>query len=159
MRQCQEFREFRQVQADQRRQEEYAKQGQIVADAISAKMDEAIQAVKQQVGAPPQVIFPPGPPPAGAGTPGAAQEEAPAAVVLSPMQRALVEAHLGKKIKILKGTFEELKGQIMGVWTRDPKAIKNMGEFITNNSPSGSTLPFSKTDRISKYWSVITGLN
>ena len=80
-------------------------------------------------------------------------------MVLSPTQRALVEAHLGKKIKILKGTFEELKDQIMGVWTRDPKAIKNMGEFIANNSPSGSTLPFSKTDRISKYWSVITGIN
>ena len=49
MRHCPEFREFRQVQADQRRQEEYAKQGQIVADAISAKMGEAIKAVQKSV--------------------------------------------------------------------------------------------------------------
>ena len=70
-----------------------------------------------------------------------------------------MEAHLGKKIKISKGTYDEFKDQVLALWPKDPKAIKSMGSFITDHTPTGSTLPFGKVDRITKYWNVVTGLS
>ena len=67
-----EFRDFKKQQAEAKKSEEFAKQGQLLADAISSKFEEAIHQIKQTVGQQPQPVpgqasFPPPPPPGGTG--------------------------------------------------------------------------------------------
>ena len=140
-----------------------------MADAILSKFEEAIHQIKQTVGQPPQPVhgqaaFPPPPPPAG--TDQASTREVAGPVEpddtnnkLSPVQKALVQAHFGKKVQIQSATFEEFKEQVMKLRPQDRKVVATIGEFITSNSPRGTAVPYGKKDRIKKYWELLRNLD
>ncbi|CAK0909220.1 unnamed protein product, partial [Prorocentrum cordatum] len=131
-------REYARTKEAEKRDEEFARQGRILAEALAPGLQAAMASAVTNTA--PTVEFPPPPPQTAptSGSSGAAPAGAVAPVgtapeVLTPLQRHLICAELDHKAKLTEGTLEELIKEIGSKWSqravaqRLDEGIKRMG--------------------------------
>ena len=163
-----QYREFVEKQAQQKVEQEWKKQGEIIAGALKANFDAAILASKVTAPTAPKSGFPPPAPEGGASSAGQASAPgaAPLARVpqvapaggdkLTSLQRALVKSMLGGRIKVQRGDFEEIKKQILGKWTQRP-VVQAIDNFIIEHGNMAKA-PKPKDERLQLFWDILVGM-